>query len=205
MVVLMKNKQMKLKIKELSVNLLAGKIQAIDYLSFFEENDKYLKWYNKYALKHQLDIIENISDLKLKLTKSLNIKMYIFQLARLFLNSMKVDYEIIDEDYSYDIKLQNQCPEWLPWNLDLFTSIYPNLKELLDSNTFCEQVTKDFKCINQYPDWLQPPEWPVIDGVICVFEKQSMLVDDMHWEDYMITYTFINPKTNEKVIVEQYD
>ena len=193
------------KIEELAIDLLARKMSVIDFLSFFEENPVYLKCFNKYALKNLYSTLIDVNKLKERIPLNINIKIFILQLFETFLIKRNIKYEILDEDFLLFNKLQEQCPEWVQSDLQLFISLYPNLKLLMKNNSFCEKVNEDFKYIKDKPDWLQNPEWPVVDGVIYVFEGQNITVDELAYDECSITYTFFNPITNEKKLVIQCD
>ena len=94
---------------------------------------------------------------------------------------------------------------WHLHNLDLLLKMYDNLEELVNEGKLKEQIINDCKYESYPPYWLQNPEWPVIDGVVCIFQKQSDFPDYLDYDKDQITYTFLNPKTNEIIEVVQYD
>ena len=101
--------------------------------------------------------------------------------------------------------MQEQCPEWFQSDYNTLSNIFPNIEELVKNNTLFDEIVRICQAEKEYPVWLQNPEWPIIDGSVCVFESQTMKPDDMDDSENSIEYTFKNPKTNEIIKIVQYD
>ena len=205
MVSLIKNRTFKKDIENLSVDLLSGKIDGNQFCLFFDEHPKHLVWFNNFASNHLYSDLCKIDIVKKEIEHNANVKIFLYQLAEQYLLCVKREYKVLAEDYLLYIELEKQCPEWVQTDLMMLKKLYPNLNELIKSNSIKNQILRDFRYSKDKPDWLQGPEWPVIDGVVCIFNKQSSSVDNLPYDECSIEYSFINPKTNETITVVQYD
>lgn len=187
------------------IKLLNGDISPNDLMDYFEKNPKSLICFNKYARKKLYSTFDDVNEIKSKLFKK-NIRVYVYQLVQGFLYTNKIRYTVGAEEYVLYNQMCNQCPEWFQKDFDLLDSLFTNLKELIKNNELNEKITSICKTTNGiYPEWLQNAEWPVINGIAYTFDSQTILPEDMDYDVDSITYSFINPVTNEKIDVVQFD
>lgn len=202
---LSKGKKLKSDLIQWSEELMLGMIDSIQFLNKLLESKDHLKWFNKYADKNLFSNLEDTLTIRERCIDEINVRIFLYQLIESFLKSCNETYDIFIKEYLLYKKLEVQCPDWFQTDMGLLTEMYPNLKELLETNLFSEQITNDCHSKASKPNWLQNPEWPVIDGEIYVFESQTQLPEDLDYGEHSITYTFIDPKTNNKYNVVQYD
>lgn len=138
---------------------------------------------------------------------NIGIRVTIFRMCKLYLQIKKIDFSPKNEDDDKYQMLSNICPSWLKVDVEFLTNIIQNAPMNLNKENkikWCRhKITEMFKVEKYYPQWLQDPEWPIIDGIPLVFKSQSHKVDNINTDS--IKYYFYHPETKEEVIVEQYD
>jgi hypothetical protein len=111
--------------------------------------------------------------------------------------------------YNHDSELFSELleiqPSWLDiqdenFLLEIFNSTPLSLNTVQKKKWRKEKIKTLFTYDVVPPDWLQNPEWPIVDGKPLVFKKQ---VEDI--ESNKICYYFYDPKTQNEMIIEQFD
>ncbi len=200
-----KNRKNMKEMVRISKMLIEGELELEKFLEILDTNQDLLNTFNKYAKKYLYTFFKNIKMLREDIKLSNDMHIFVYQLIQGFLWTKKVEFEIKASEYVFFNKMMKQCPEWFQCRFDLLLKMYDNLEELVNEEKLKEQIINDCKYESYPPYWLQNPEWPVIDGVVCIFQKQSDFPDYLDYDKDQITYTFLNPKTNEIIEVVQYD
>lgn len=205
MLVIVRRKKIKEDIINWSVSLLSNEISCDTFLKKFKESKRHLDWFNEYARKHLYSSLKDIDQVLINIKDNVNVRLFLYQLIERFLVVENQEYQIKVEEYSIYKDILEQCPDWVQPDLNIFNSIYSNLKEYLINHTFKEHIEEDFKYIDYKPEWLQNPDWPVIEGAIYIFKSQTMKLDEMPDNIGSIEYIFINPTTKEELKIIQHD
>jgi len=200
-----KKRKIKNELIKLCNELIKGDILLEFYLDYLAYRDDLLIFLNKILIMNGCSSnLLTITKIKEQIKDSFNMRVYAYQTAREFLFVNNIKFEIKAKDYLFFENLSKQCPDWFQNDWDLLNSIYKNLNELVVENKLGETILKDFKYDDYPPEWLQAPEWPVIDGIIYEFESQSKNPNDLDYDEDSITYIFKNSFTGEKKEVIQY-
>lgn len=138
---------------------------------------------------------------------NIGIRVSIYHMCKLYLQVNKIECFPKNDDETKYNKLSSICPSWLQFDEELLSGVIKNApKNLNKSNRikWCKaEISNMFKVDKYYPEWLQNPEWPIVDGTPLVFRKQSHSVNDIYTD--RIKYYFYHPETDEETIVEQFD
>lgn len=155
---------------------------------------------NLYSFRHLLSNTESQDLTKLKT----RIQIY-WMIKHFFKNKKIVTFNIEEENYLFYSQIQS---EWIDIEDEEFlNSIIKASPTNLSKDKrikWCKnRILELFKYVNNPPEWLQNPEWPIVEGQPLIFIKQSHKVDD--YTTNSIKYIFYNQNTKEEVVVEQFD
>jgi hypothetical protein len=107
------------------------------------------------------------------------------------------------EEELYSILLESQ-PKWLDAPIEYFSDImkdYDGNNKIEIKNRIKEKIKDNFICINNKPQWLQSPSWPIEDRIPLVFIGELDMSEIMH--DTSKVYVFFNTKKKTYTNVEQ--
>jgi len=132
-------------------------------------------------------------------------KNEIFQIVKKYFERRKKKLNFFNkdaEDYSFLLKM---LPEWLDIRDETFLTNILNSapKELSKTEKlqYCKEKIKEiFKCDSKSPEWVQNPEWPIVDGKPLVFNHQEVDIDSGYTYFY-----FYDEETKAETVIEQYD
>ena len=105
-----------------------------------------------------------------------------------------------NEDVSLLCKLLNLLPSYIDMgNGEFFANIMAQAPKDLKSKErdkwFRSEIRRLFTWNKKKPVWIQPPQWPIIDGVPYVFSHQETA------EEGYECYYFYDPNDNTKTVV----
>ncbi len=105
-----------------------------------------------------------------------------------------------NEDVSLLCKLLNLLPSYIDMgNGEFFANIMAQAPKDLKSKErdkwFRSEIRRLFTWDKKKPVWIQPPQWPIIDGVPYVFSHQETA------EEGYKCYYFYDPNDNTKTVV----
>ncbi|MDR2267269.1 MAG: hypothetical protein LBE09_06800 [Christensenellaceae bacterium] len=132
----------------------------------------------------------------------------IFYTITQLLNAEGVKYEYC-KSYATEFFVVIDCMPYYVFDPDYVTNkILPTIPEQYSTKKKIKQarkiMKKEFKCKSKKPDWLQSPEWPYDSyGAPLYFLHQTKPIKDGRC--YKSKFVFLNKKTGEEVIVEQFD
>jgi hypothetical protein len=144
---------------------------------------------------------ENNAD-KIDISK-LRVRMEIFWMVQHFFKTAKYKifpYNVEEEAYLFWSDIQ---PEWLDirdedFLLRIVNSAPQDLSKE-ENKEWCKlKIIGLFKYDKKPPEWIQEPEWPIVNGEPLIFKNQ---IED----GSKASYYFYNPNTYETVEIIQYD
>ena len=137
--------------------------------------------------------------------QSLNMKIQLMFTITNFLTTNNIEYKITNRDYKKYSLFQSFLPSWLSINKEQFLENLWNSspKDSTKANKikWCKNWIKEHFVYNSKPpNWLQEPEWPIINGTPLIFVEQETDANNPSREIY--TFSDVN---GEKYYIEQFD
>jgi len=167
------------------------------------QNDPLCPRNTYYLLPEDRDIIrllemQNWFKTKDQLTVWGEIKRFLLRYDYPFTPTMRYK-----DNFKFLLSIQ---PHWL----DILENDFLNeqiISKIPDAQTKAKQIAwckarlkELFRCDNNYPRWIQNPEWPILNGIPMVFKQQIKVKKDSERVDYV----FYNPDTGKEHIITQW-
>ena len=188
---------------EIAKNFLSGKINFEELIDVFLRNNKILTYFSNYTYKNRNRNFYTKEQLE-KLDNTYWVRHDLYNQMYSFLYVIGIEFDEYVPEYAIYRKIDKVCPEWFQADIFFLQKKFNNLIELIESNQLEEELKKLCKCQDgNIPNWLQGAKWPIINGEPAVFVKQSMLPEDMKWDDNIIKYYFVD-KDGKEIIIKQY-
>lgn len=193
-------KKMSIKIMK---DFVEGRICAEDFWNILKEDEvmKKILRRNKHLYACKV-YFEEINLEKTDVSK-LSERIAIFRLIKYFLekNNYKITpYNIEEKKYMFLSDIQ---PKWIDITDDeLLINIVNSAPLGLSkekNKQWCKSKIKElFKYDKKPPEWVQEPEWPIVNGEPLIFKHKTE-------DGSKISYYFYNFKTQEEVEIIQYE
>lgn len=110
-------------------------------------------------------------------------------------------YNREEREYAY---LEKAFPDWVRPDIFFLQSVMSLAPEGFSEEQKFEWSKKEiqrlFKFDEKPPEWIQEPQWPIVNGKPLIFNCQETDKNDIEHE----LYYFYNPETKEIVVISQY-
>lgn len=135
----------------------------------------------------------------------LGCRVDVFTAVKCYFRRRNIDLKFHNEDVSLYRKLLDLVPSYIDMgNGEFFASIMAkapkNLKSKEKDKWFRSEIRRLFTWDKKKPFWIQPPQWPIVDGVPYVFSHQETA------EEGYELYYFYDPNDKTKtVVIDQFE
>ena len=185
---------------EVAKEFLSGKIHFEELINIFLGNDKILVYFNEHIKNNWNMRFYNKEEL-CDLENTYWIRHDLYNKMHSFLYIIGIEFDEYVPEYAIYRKIDKLCPEWFQQDIKFLQKQFENLEELISEKQLEKALRTICKSENgEMPQWLQGAEWPIVNGKPATFIKQSMLPDEMDFDDFEIEYYFIDDDNNEIVV-----
>lgn len=209
-----KNKKMMNQQKKAALEIMKkfveGKVSVEDFWMVFKSDitikeilikDKTRPSYS-YELYYAPERITDIYD-----ANKLQDRAEIYKLIQQYFIRNRIPCSFYNNDYDYWNFLQEIQPDWLDirdeeFLLNIVNSI-PCYISQDKKKMWCEEKIKElFKYEKELPQWLQNPEWPIVNGKPLVFKE---MIEKYQHNLVINDFIFYDEITKEIIIITQRD
>lgn len=135
---------------------------------------------------------------------SLENRYQLFVVVNRYLIERKIN--LSDSELNSDVKeylfLQKMLPSWVGVkDISFLQNLVASAPKQLTASQKLEwgksRVKELFKYTDKKPNWIQEPDWPIVDGQPLIFSHQETAQEGFE------KYIFYDERTNKEVIIEQ--
>lgn len=185
---------------EIAKEYLSGKINFEEFKKIFLENDQILFYFSDFSMKNSRRKFYSKAEL-FRLDNTYWVRHDLYNQMYSFLYIIGIEFDEYVPEYAIYRKIDKLCPEWFQQDIKFLQKQFENLEELISEKQLEKALRTICKSENgEMPQWLQGAEWPIVNDKPAIFVKQSMLPDEMDFDDFEIEYYFIDDDNNEIVV-----
>ncbi len=197
----------------LALDVVEDRLSIIDFWKIYLESEIIRNEFRKTQRKHRIMNTESgFVSTKERLERidvnNFNVRIAICYFCRYFLVANKVTFMFTNSEVKLLEFYEKMRPSWLQTDIPFLDSIIQTAPKNLSKDKIIRYVRQRIKELfitrsHKYPEWLQNPEWPIVDGKPLEFIRQDG--DINNYEDITINYYFYNSDTKEEVVIEQFE
>ena len=131
---------------------------------------------------------------------SLDAKLNLMDIFRGILDYKHIPYSSNSTtEKNFDLILK-AIPNWIPADMGYLNFLYDKYKPKT-ATTFKKIIKEHFICMDKYPNWLQEPDWPIVDNIPAMFLGQLDISKLKHDTTYL--YIFWDKKSDRYIEIIQ--